>query len=235
MKTFQKMREMDYRKKLQSDFTGFQMLLELTKQDKILEVRAINDWFDYLDECQTTRNPDPHEFNELVISTSILFDATFDINDQLSMAFYAMLNKLMDKADSINKALRSKKIDLYRVLPSVSEYMKCRANMQLGRYVYFDDNLFIGYRPCLNSKPDELFVFVKQGDYYSFNPDDSKKVKLSLSSIKKAKQAVKSWKGSLKVGFCYFTSSFRLCEILGLDVNREQGEVKLYRQNGGGF
>ena len=235
MNTFQQMRDIDYREKLRSNFTVAEMLIELTKQKRTAEIVILNSWFAYLEKCRLTKNPDPHEFNELVTASSMFFDNTFNINDALSKAFYATLNMLMQKADSMHKALRTKKIDLYRVLPSVLEYMRCRANMQLGHYVYFDKNIFIGYRPCLHNKPDELFVFVKQGDYYSFDPTNNKKAKISLASIKKAKKAVKYWKGGLKVGFCYFPSSFKLCELLGLQINRKKGEVRLCRHNGAGF
>ena len=126
-------------------------------------------------------------------------------------------------------------MDLYRVSSSFKEYMRCYLYMQMGKYVYYDKNIFVGFRPCLNNKPDELFVFIKKNNHYTFDSIASTKSKLSINSLKKAKKAIKTWKGEIKLGFCYTLASLKLCELLGLNVNRANGEVRLYRQKGVGF
>lgn len=233
--SFKQMQGLHVSGNIKSPLTSAEILIQLIKEKKIEEIKILTYLGEYLDKCDNTGIPNSIEYNKLLIDIFQLFDKNYDINNTLQKSFYTLIFFLIEKADKMHKQLRSKDMNLYLVSPSLHEYMRCYTYMQMGKYVYYDKNIFVGFRPCLGNKPDELFVFVKKNDHYTFDSIASTQSKLSISSLKKAKNAIKAWKGEIKIGFSHTPASLRLCKLLGLDVNKTNGQVRLYRQKGVGF
>jgi len=221
--------------KIQSSRTIIEFIFDLIKHKKTEEVKIATCWIEYLEKLNRLHISNSIEYNKLIINTLSLINKNFDIKDNFQKDFCAFCSTMIEKADKMHKQLRSKDMNLYLVSPSAMEYIRCFIYMHMGNYVYFDENIFVGFRPCLGKKFDELFVFVKNDDHYSFVSFSASKSKLKISSIKKAKKAIASWKGETKIGFSVTLASSKLCKLLGLNVNETNGEVQLCRHKGVGF
>lgn len=235
MNNFKRIEGLHVNAVIKSHYDTFEIVNHLQKHKKIEELKVLTCLFDYVEHLVLTMRSDSSRYNKALIDAVLLFEKTFNIKDGFQRSFYALIFALIEKADTVHKQMHSKDVNLYTISPSIMEYMRCYVYMKMGRYVYFDKNIFVGFRPCLKNLPDELFVFVKNGNYYSFDSVANTKSKLSIISIKKAKKAIQAWKGELKLGFSHTHASLKLCKMLGLNVNTENGEVRLYRQKGIGF
>ncbi len=233
--SFKQIQGLHFNGKVKAPLTTPEILLYLIKQNKSEEAKLLLRLHGYLDSCSLTQSADSIKYNELMVDIFSLYEKNFDMQNDFQKSFYALIMHLTETADKMHKQLRSRDANLYLVSPSMLEFMRCHYYMQMGKYVYYDENIFVGFRPCLRNKPDELFVFVKKNNHFTFNSTENAQSKLSISSLKKAKKAIKKWKGEMKVGFSHTYASMKLCELLGLNVNRANGEVRLYRQKGAGF
>lgn len=235
MNSFKRIEGLHVKTAIESHHDTFEIVNYLQKNKKVEELKVLTYLLDYVEHLVLTMRPDSSRYNKALIDAVLLFEKIFNIKDDFQKSFYALIFTLIEKANAAHKQMYSKDANLFTISPSIMEYMRCYVYMKMGRFVYFDKNIFVGFRPCLKNLPDELFVFVKNGSYYSFNSVANTKSKISITSVKKAKKAIQAWKGELKVGFSHTHASLRLCKMLGLDVNTENGEVRLYRQKGIGF
>jgi hypothetical protein len=233
--SFKQIQGLHFDGNIKAPLTSPEIFLHLAREKKSEEIKVLSRLVDYLDRCYLKRTPNSIEYNKLLVDIFLLFEKNFDMKNNLQKSFYILILHLTERADRMHKELRSKDMDLYLISPSMHEFMRCYYNMHMGKYVYYDKNIFVGFRPCLRNKPDELFVFVRKNNHFTFNSIENAQSKLSISSLKKAKKAIKEWKGEMKLGFSHTLSSMKLCELLGLDVDRVNGEVRLYRQKGVGF
>jgi len=235
MNSFKDMQGLYLPQKIQSSCTINELVFQLIKYKKIEEMEIASCWIEYLEKLNRQHTSDSIKYNKLIISTLTLINKNFDLKDKFQKDFCAFCSTVIGQADKMHKELRGRDLNLYLVSPSAMEYIRCFIYMHMGNYVYFDENIFVGFRPCLGNKSDELFVFVKNNDHYSFDSFSATKSKLKISSVKKAKKAIASWKGEMKVGFSLTLASSKLCKLLGLNVNETNGEVRLCRRKGVGF
>ncbi len=121
---------------------------------------------------------------------------------------------------------------------AVSDHLRVIAEANNGNVVYRDDHLLISWRSCFGKEKPELYICVRHAEtgIWTWLPQIlSDNIVPPISSFRAARRAIATWRGQSLTGELVGSSAIRLCELLGIEVQRDIGIIHGNRRRSSGF